>query len=138
MIFADTITIYNHYKVNRVDHWGRTIISGVQWSKQTTKTVSSDGKLQVADSVSITIPYGAPKAEYVTPKIWEALNDKTGYWTLGTDNLDIIALGELNIEIGGQVTITSIKKDYDNVVTVQTVNDNTGRAKLKTWKVVAD
>ena len=138
MLFTDDITIYNHYTdSNGDDAWKRTVISGVQWSGQTVKTVSSDGKLYVADTVNVTIPKDAPQAVYVQGKEWKALVDKTGYWTLGTDNLDVIALGKLDVELTGNVTITTLKKQHDNIVTVQTVSDNTNRDRLKTWKVVA-
>lgn len=138
MIFTDTVTIYNNYKESGTDCWKRTVINGVQWSDQVAKTVTSDGKLSIAKSVNLTIPYGAPDETYVGPKEWAAMDDKTGHWTLGTKNLDVIVRGEIDTEISGSTTISTLLSTYDDAATIQTVNDNTNRDRLKTWKVVAD
>lgn len=52
-IFTDTITVYNH---KSDDSYQRTVIRGVMYTKKREKAISSDGKVNIAVTVSITIP----------------------------------------------------------------------------------
>lgn len=135
-VFNDTVTLYNYYqdKLTRVDKWRRTVLKGVMWRRTTTKTVS-DSQIQIDDSVSVTIPY---REGYLPPKQYAKLpNDEMGnYWTLNSDNnLDVMVLGELDIDVTDDYTITNLKKDYDDVVTISAVSDNARTNHLKHWKV---
>ena len=105
------------------------------WRQTTTKTVS-DGKLEVDDSISITIPY---RNGYLPPKQYAKLpNDQMSqYWTLNSnDNLDVVVLGDIKADLTSDYTLTDLRKDYD-VYTVSAVSDNTLVEYLKHWKVTA-
>ena len=53
-MFNDTVTFYS-YDAD-TENWKRTVIAGCQWSAETVKTVSTDGKLNISKVVNITIP----------------------------------------------------------------------------------
>ena len=136
-MFNDTITIYNHYydKLTRLDKWNRKTLTGCMWRQTTTKTVSN-GKLEVDDSISITIPY---QNGYLPPKQYAKLpNDQMSqYWTLDSnDNLDVVVLGDIKVDLTDDYTLTDLRKDYD-VYTVSAVSDNTLVDYLKHWEVTA-
>lgn len=135
-MFNDTVTVINHYldTVTRLDKWNKTVLKGCMWRRKVTKSVV-DGKIQIDDSVSLTIPY---REGYLPPKKYTKVpNDqKPKYWTLNsTSNLDIIVLGEVKEEVNEKYTITNVKKDYDEVATISGVSDNTLVDYLKHWKV---
>ncbi len=137
-MFNDTITIYNHYydKLTKLDRWNRTVLKDVMWRQTTTKTVSSN-KIQIDDSISITIPH---RSGYLSPqKYIQMPNDKmSDYWTINAkNNVDIIVLGEINQDLTDSYTLRELRKDYDNVVTVMAVSDNSRVDHLKHWKVTA-
>ncbi len=135
-MFNDTVTIINHYldTVTRLDRWNKTVLKDCMWQKKITKSVV-DGKIQIDDSVSLTIPY---RGGYLSPKQYAKIpNDqKINYWTLNSvSNLDIVVLGEVKEELTENYTITNVKKDYDEVATISGVSDNTRVDYLKHWKV---
>lgn len=135
-MFNDTVTVINHYKdpLTKLDKWNKTILDGCMWNRKITKSVV-DGKVQIDDSVSLTIPY---RDGYLPPKQYAKVpNDEMHkYWTLdSTSNLDIIVLGVVTEELTDSYTITNVKKDYDEVATISGVSDNTRRDELKHWRV---
>ena len=52
-IFTDTVTVYNHLPDDR---YQRTVVKGVMVTGKTVKTVTADGKVNLAATVNITIP----------------------------------------------------------------------------------
>ncbi len=135
-VFNDTITVINYYtdSLTKVDKWHKTVLTGCMWRRKTTKTVN-DNKIQIDDSVSVTIPY---REGYLPPKQYAKMpNDEMSkYWTLNADNnLDIIVLGTVKEEISDSFTITDVKRNYDEVATISAVSDNTNMNHLKHWKV---
>lgn len=124
-MFTDVVTLYNHH----ADTWTRTVLYGVQWQDKVTKTVDSDGKIVITPEISITVPY---RDGYVKPDQYAG----SGF-TFGLDNLDMVVLGECNVEITDGYTITNLKKDYSDVATIYAVKDNTLRGMLKHWRVYA-
>ncbi|MDO4541492.1 MAG: hypothetical protein Q4C00_01500 [Bacillota bacterium] len=116
-MFGDTVTIYQHIKEGRSERWERNVYEGVMWQEEITKTVNSDGIIQVVKSVSITIPYDA--------------------------KLEINAAGNLNIAVCGKCpayitedyTIADLQQHYKSAV-IKSVTNNTNRGLLKNWKLV--
>ena len=115
-----TATLYNHYtdKETGKTVYKRTLITSVNWQKQQKTTVTDKGLLS-ADQINIFIPFNADfeGKEYIGPKKFKRLSeeDKDKYFTF--DNDDYIVKGGIEED----VTITDIKKKYDNVVTIISV-----------------
>mgnify|MGYP006920942980 FL=1 len=124
-IFTDTVTLFNHYK----GEWFKTVLPGVQWKDKITRTVDSDGKITITPEVNLTVPV---RAGYVESKVFTGEG-----FTFGTGNLDVIVLGEISDEITQDFTVTHLKRKYDHAATIYGVSDNTLRAMLRHWKVVA-
>ena len=124
-LFGDVVTLYNHYD----GKWYRTVLTGVQWTEKTTKTVDSDGKMHVNPEIGLTVPY---RAGYVLKKEYVGRG-----FTFGLDNLDVVVLGCCEAEITDDYTITDLKRDYESAATIYTVSDNTLRPLLKHWSVSA-
>ena len=134
MIFTDTITIYSYYKDNGVEKWHRTVLKGVMWKRKRVQSVNVDGKLNIVDTVSITIPY---RALYLPYKEFLLSSDRLSHWTIETaSNLSVAVLGECNKEIGYSYRLKDLKRDYSDVVTLKSLADNTNRDHLKNWKVI--
>lgn len=134
MLFNDEITLYNMYKVDGVETWKKTLIDGVQWKRHIEKTVSSDGKIIISKTVSVTIPI---RDGYVPPVDWLKAADKSKIWTLNPEsNLDFMVLGSCDKVISVTYKPKDLKADVSDVITIKGVSDNTNRDRLKHWKVV--
>nr|DAW31466.1 MAG TPA: hypothetical protein [Caudoviricetes sp.] len=134
MIFTDTITIYSYYKDNGAEKWHRTVLKGVMWKRKRVQSVNIDGKLNIVDTVSITIPY---RALYLPYKEFLLSSDRLSHWTIETaSNLSVAVLGECDKEIGDNYRLKDLKRDYSDVVTLKSLADNTNRDHLKNWKVI--
>lgn len=125
LVFTNTVTLFNHYK----GQWFKTVLAGVQWKDKVTKAVDSDGKIVITPEVSLTVPV---RPGYVEPKAFTGEG-----FTFGAGNLDVIVLGEIADEITQDFTISQLRKKYDHAATIYGVSDNTLRAQLKHWKVMA-
>lgn len=133
-LFTDVMTVYNHVNAD-TEEWKRTVIKGVQWSHGKRQITVSGGVQTEAFVESITVDfdhdYGNPT--YINPVEYDALTDKSGYWTLNSKNgLDYVVYGECTITIS---SLEDIKVQFKGTVT--SVSDNRNRAHLKTLKVVA-
>lgn len=133
-IFNDTITIYNHKEDGS---YQRTVIHGVMYSSKTEKTVTADGKIVLATTVSVTIPETAAcERKYISKREFKALADTSQNWTLDeSGNLDIIVQGVVEQELTDEYRLKHLKADYD-CVTVAAVEDNRNKPRLKHIKVV--
>lgn len=133
-LFTDTITIYNH---KEDDTYQRTVMKGVQYSKKTEKTVTSDGKVNLGTVVNVTIPETVVcDRDYAEKQKFRLLGDTSNNWTLDeAGNLDIIIQGEVTQEITEEYRLKNLKADYE-CVTVASVSDNRNRSMLKHIKAV--
>ena len=132
----DTITIYNHYTdaTTRYQVFVPTVINGVHWYGSNQAAVTNDGLLS-ADQYTIRIPIEAyfNSSIYVTPKEYENLTNKTGYFTLAHG--DVIVKGN-HVETGANAKPAYLDKTYDNVVTIISVTDNRTAPNAPHWRVV--
>lgn len=123
MITNGNVTIYNKHfdKATRLDKYQRTVIYDVFWDEKKAYNRVQSG-LESADNVLLLIPLEMScNREYVSPKKFNKLEDKSGHFTLQTG--DRIVKGDIDFEISSKVsdldkeyeafTITSIdKKDF--------------------------
>lgn|SRR5690606_3676792 len=119
MIPNANITIYNKFINAQKEYFQRSVVSDVVW--QSTKSVSGLGSGKLANNTAtILIPIGSA-SNYLPPKAWLALENKAGKWTLLEG--DFIVRGEVADEITTTFTISALKKKYDYVVEITSVDD---------------
>lgn len=117
-LFNDTVTLYQKQTDGS---YNRTVVSGVQWSDVTDKSLAT-GKLTTSKSANITIPEN---------KLSEV--DLASY----TEE-DAIFFGEIQEEVtdvkGSR--LSDLLKAHQKSGIIRTVNDNSNRDRLKNIKVV--
>ena len=135
---TDTITVYNNYTdpTTKYKVYLPTVIKNVSWFGEVQVLVSSDGLLS-ADMYTIRIPINADfgNKTYLNPKAFEDIpNDEmSNYWTLSQG--DIIVKGEIS-DTGANAKPGKLEENYEDVITIVSVTDNTTRPNAPHWKVV--
>jgi hypothetical protein len=121
------ITIWNRYVDTRRDVWQRVVVLRVHFEiRKAVKIISAGG--QISENVAtIYIPW-ARCANYVKPRQFTLLADKADYWTL--QNGDIVARGEISQELDENFTPTQLRAAYDDVYTINGVDDNSIGSKM--------
>jgi hypothetical protein len=134
MIPNADITIYNKYVQNNAEVYQRAYVYDVVW--QATKSVRGLSAGYLSSNVaSIFIPL-ASGDDYVKPKAWQALQTKTGKWTLKEG--DIIARGIVDKTLSNMYTPTQLKAEFDDVVFITSVDDMLeGSEAVQHWEVGA-
>lgn len=136
-MFNDTVTFYNYGE--DTESWKRTVIKGCQWSAETVKTVSADGKLNISKVVNITIPIerAVMPEKYVDYRMYNAQTVRDGLFTINpTTNMDVAVLGKCEADITAEYTLSQLVREHV-AATVSSVTDNTLRPRLRNIKVVA-
>lgn len=130
-----TITMYNYFTdvETGYDTCKRLQIDGVSTFVQTQVNVSKEG-LAAASVYTIRIPETSVFAQYVTPKQFLELSDKTGYFTLSKG--DKIVLGVAEEETATAAYLEN-KYGNDQVMTITGVTDNLDKREPH-WKVVGE
>ena len=130
-------TIYNKAidPATRSEVYFRTVLSEVYWeNRRAVNKLSSGGDL-AADKVLVLIPMALGE-NHLAPLAWQALEDKSGKWTLQTG--DLIVRGVVLEEITGEFTVSDLKRKYDDVLAIKSVDRmDTGSARVRHWQVGA-
>lgn len=131
-MFPHTVTVYNKYTESNVEKWRRTVLSGVFWDSSKGATVRKTG-VSSADGLMLIIPMNVTvpsDRQYVKPKEWTALSDKTESWTL--QNGDTVILGDISYEV-----VRSSKEllGYDDVLTISNVDTRDYGGGMAHWEV---
>lgn len=105
-----TITLLNKLKrkdsATNTDIWYKTFLTGCQFKKTAISNIN--GKIvSMGQQFTILIPF---TGKYLPYKEWKALEDKTGYYTLSSN--DVIILGIVEEDVTDK-NIVSIKNDYE-------------------------
>lgn len=96
-MFNDTVTIYNKYRENGTEKWQQAVLYGVFWNENKGAVMRKTG-VSSADTVQIIIPRSVHSdKEYISPKAWASLEDKSRYFTLQSG--DTIVKGCVNYDI---------------------------------------
>jgi len=131
-MFVDTITVYNKYTdINTgTEKWARTVLEGVYWNAIKGATVRRTG-VTSADSVQLIIPFAADKGHgYTTPKVWAALGNRNGRWTLQSG--DIILHGDT----GPALPYTAKElQGYDDMLVITSVDTKAHGGLMAHWEV---
>lgn len=122
------ITIYNHYidQKTQEDHYQRTMIGPVFWDS---------ASLIDEEEVTVYVPFASSsERQYVGPKAFAALEDKSAYWTL--DMEDKIVRGVIDFEPDANQRIGKLEQMYDNVITIKRVDTRDyGSKAMQHWEV---
>lgn len=130
MIPNGHITIYNRYFESRLEKYQRTVIKNVVW--QATKATSGRSTGVLASNIATVFIPMARGEDYLKPKAWQAA--KSGKWTLQEG--DVIVRGEATDNITTEYTITSLRAEYEDVVTITSVDAmDQGSANVQHWQV---
>lgn len=105
-----TITLLNKLKrkdsATNTDIWYKTFLTECQFKKTAISNIS--GKIvSMGQQFTILIPF---TGKYLPYKEWKALEDKTGYYTLNSNDIIILGIVEENVT---DKNIVSIKNDYE-------------------------
>lgn len=124
------ITIYNCYRVANVDTWQRVQIYDVAWEQTHARS-----QYDSADLATVFIPI-ARGDDYIAPRAWQALADKTGKWTLQVD--DVIVRGLVSFELSSILPLGKLKAAYDDVLVITGVDIyDYGSVGMQHWRVGA-
>ena len=126
-MFMHTVTLYN-----KVDdgNWQRTVLSGAYWNDTKGATIRKTGVVP-DNSLQLFISLNArTNRAYKPPKEWQALSDKSDFWTL--QNGDIVVKGNVDYEI--KRSPSELMSKFDNVRTITAVDDN-AFGSLGHWEV---
>jgi len=130
MIPNGHITIYNRYFESRLEKYQRTVIRDVVW--QATKAVSGRSTGVLASNVATVFIPMARGEDYLKPKAWQLA--QSGKWTLQEG--DVIVRGEATDEITTEYTLTSLRAEYEDVVTITSIDAmDQGSANVQHWQV---
>jgi hypothetical protein len=125
------ITIYNKYIAIRAEVYQRSEVYDVVW--QSSDAISRMKEQVAANSALIMIPF-ARGLEYLAPKAWQALTDKSDNWTL--QDGDVIVRGIVTDEIAGAFTIKDLYTAYDDVLAIASVAAmDEGSLNVRHWEV---
>ena len=124
------LTIYNRYLVANVETWQRTQVSDVAWEQTHART-----QFDSADLATVFVPL-ARGANYLKPRVWQALSSKTGKWTLQVG--DVIVKGLVSFDLSASLPLGKLKAAYDDVLVITAVDTyDYGSANMQHWRVGA-
>ena len=120
-MFNDIITIYNKYKgQDGLERWQRTVLSGVVWNFVRGATMRRTG-LVSAGGTQVVVPFAvASRRAYKPPNEWQALADKSGFYTIQSG--DTIIKGDIPNEVTSSIKELNGYDEKTVVISVDTKN----------------
>ena len=139
-MFPHTVTLYyNGENPDFTPVTEITVLKGVFYDAAKAANVVKSG-LEGADAVNLYVPFdveavdgytGQPR-QYVSPKAFEAAEDKSGIWTLDVGQKFFFVKGEVIANLNFQ----SMNAKYDNVHRITKVDEKDfGTPYLQHWEV---
>ena len=132
MFTNTTVTLYNAYfdTINRNTIYKRTVLTSVHWEGIEARSRGGN-YVENADSVKVSIPFSVSSDSiFVKPKAFKNLEDKTGYFTLKSD--DKIVKGT----IPDSVDFKDLEENYDDVVSITSVDTAYyGSSHMQHWEL---
>lgn len=126
------ITIYNRYRVANVDTWKRKQICNVAWEQRHARSQYDSDDLA---TVFIPMERGA---EYLNPRLWQALVTKGNNWTLQVGDVIVKGLVTFALSASPPFTLSALKAEYDDVLAITSVDTyDYGSASMQHYRVGA-
>lgn len=124
------VTIFNRYRVSNVDTWKRKQICDVAWEQRHARS-----QFDSADFATVFIPM-ARGADYLNPRLWQALPNKATNWTLQVG--DVIVKGLITFTLSAAFPLGVLKAAYDDVLVITSVDTyDYGSANMQHYRVGA-
>lgn len=123
-IYDHTITVINKLDAKdsllKKDAYYKTVIPHCMWAVRTTRTVQSDGTVNIGTVHSVQIP---ENADYMPYREWKNAPDRDERFTIRTG--DYIVLGEVTEEITASTIKPTVNLYEPDAFQVQTFRDAT-------------
>lgn len=100
--------------VGRSVYWQRFDVSSVAWEQRHQRS-----QFDSADLATVYIPKSSA-IEYLSPRLWQELTDKSTNWTLQVG--DVIAKGTIEQELSDSYTLSQLKGAHDDVLVITAVD----------------
>ncbi len=131
------LTLFNKYidPATRSEKYQRTQIIAVAWENRKAANVLASGGSISANQATVYIPVQRGE-RYISDTEWQALESKTGFWTLQEE--DVVVRGLVNDEITDSFTISDLKAKYPNVLSITSIDTmDLGSISLSHWQIGA-
>jgi hypothetical protein len=128
MLTNTKMTIYNRYvdETTRELAYHRVVLDSVHWEDNIGRTQNQFGA-ESADNTKVTVPFTVSGATYIKPIAFQALSDKTGYFTLQKE--DVAVKGE----------VTDAFEDLEGLEDVATITNvqtaDYGSTSMRHWQL---
>lgn len=128
-------TLYNRYEKDGGVCYQKTILDAVFWDGG--RQGGGTGKTQKQEETGrVFVPFCvfAEGRTYCKPKEWDALPDKSKYFTLRPG--DYLVKGDCPGEYGPARPIRYLAQEYDDVLTISTVSTRDfGNKEMQHWEI---
>lgn len=121
-MYGQTVTVINKLDAKdaalKMDAYYKQVVHSALWSSQVSRTVSTDGIVQIGQSVKVHI---ADRSEYMPYDEWKAAENRDAYFTIRTG--DYIVLGEVTGEVTASNVLQIVKAHGDDAMQVKAFRD---------------
>lgn len=121
-MYGQTVTVINKLDAKdaalKMDAYYKQVVTGALWSAQVSRSVSTDGSVQIGQSVKVHI---ADRSEYMPYDEWKAAENRDAYFTIRTG--DYIILGEVTEDVTASNVLQLVKAKGDDAMQVKAFRD---------------
>lgn len=131
------LTLYNIYynPSTKADTYFRTVIKDIAWENRKAINVLASGGNQAVDKAIIYIPM-LRGDDYIWPKAWQILADKTAKWTLQEG--DLLVKGSVSDELSSVFLPTALAAKYDDMLVITSIDEmDLSSRSLQHWEIGA-
>lgn len=121
-MYGQTVTVLNKLDARdsalKLDTWYKQIVTGALWSANITRSVSTDGSVQIGQSVKCHI---ANRSEFMPYDEWKAAENRDAYFTIRTG--DYVILGEVDEDVTASNVLQIVKAKGGDAMQVKAFRD---------------
>lgn len=121
-MYGQTVTVINKLDAKdaalKMDAYYKQVVRSALWSSQVSRTVSTDGSVQIGQSVKVHI---ADRSEYMPYDEWKAAENRDAYFTVRTG--DYIVLGEVAEDVTASNVLQIVKAKGGDAMQVKAFRD---------------
>lgn len=121
-MYGQTVTVLNKLDARdsalKLDTWYKQVVTGALWSADITRSVATDGTVQIGQSVKCHI---ANRSEFMTYDEWKAAGNRDAYFTIRTG--DYVILGEVTDDVTASNVLQIVKSKGNDAMQVKAFRD---------------